>query len=337
MNINLQNAIIGAKAIIDEYIKNANIARIENKTVNSFVYKNDHNGYQQAYFATNENIGSYLCIYDISNKSNALTVTSSGDHTFNLITEGILNIDTFDVNMLTEYLALGLKRAMIVKYNFKDYIHTLKILLNESTPILEITDILSGLLPYMDKEHRIFLSEILNYNFKMQQQYALNKNIIDILFIGTRKIEKIMFNNNYLLNEEQYNKLRNNIGKANISFTYADANNLGHTFKGKEYDLVLLSNILGYFNSIYGNNWNYEILKNYLNDLKNITKDDGVIYFYYLFLYEWFTGIKKYTRDNVISNSDIVISDLTEEKIHSFNTQHDMIKDAVALVKVRKQ
>ena len=67
-----------------------------------------HTSYSKVYLWTNENIDAYLNIVDISSKENALSVLASGDQTFNLITKGIMNIDTFDTNKLTEYFALGL-------------------------------------------------------------------------------------------------------------------------------------------------------------------------------------------------------------------------------------
>ena len=59
---------------------------------------------------------------DFKDKKKALSVLASGDHVFNLIYYGILNIDTFDTNRLTEYYALGLKRAALLAFTYEEYL-----------------------------------------------------------------------------------------------------------------------------------------------------------------------------------------------------------------------
>lgn len=78
--------------------------------------------YQRVYKDTNENIDGYMRLMDLEGKRNALTVLASGDHAFNLVYHGILDIETFDTNRLTEYYSLGLKRAAILKYDYYSYL-----------------------------------------------------------------------------------------------------------------------------------------------------------------------------------------------------------------------
>ena len=91
---------------------------------NRFDYYGDnricYRGFRNLYFQSNENIDYYLNMIDLGNRENALTVAGSGDHIFNLVANGITEVDSFDINYLTEYLALGLKKAMIVKYSYYD-------------------------------------------------------------------------------------------------------------------------------------------------------------------------------------------------------------------------
>ncbi len=63
--------------------------------------------YDKFYPYTNECISGYLRFVDFIKKNSALSVLSSGDHVFSLISHGINNVDTFDINRLTEYYALG--------------------------------------------------------------------------------------------------------------------------------------------------------------------------------------------------------------------------------------
>ncbi|MBR2828102.1 MAG: hypothetical protein IKE70_02595, partial [Bacilli bacterium] len=80
----------------------------------------NYNPYKSTYLWTNEDIIETLNQVKIPKKEKALTVLSSGDHLFNLIVDGYKEIDTFDINRLSEYTSLGLKRAMILKYNLED-------------------------------------------------------------------------------------------------------------------------------------------------------------------------------------------------------------------------
>ena len=82
----------------------------------------EHSKYSKIYFWTNENVDAYLNLVTFEGKDSALSVLASGDQLFNLICKGIINIDTFDSNKLTEYFAFGLKRAAILKYSYQDYI-----------------------------------------------------------------------------------------------------------------------------------------------------------------------------------------------------------------------
>ena len=83
-----------------------------------------HNAFSnRVYSYTNENIKSYLNNFDFNDKNSALSVLSSGDYVFNLIHNGITSIDAFDSNYLTEFYSLGIKKAMILKYDYKDFLH----------------------------------------------------------------------------------------------------------------------------------------------------------------------------------------------------------------------
>ncbi|MBQ4584294.1 MAG: hypothetical protein IJA94_05360 [Bacilli bacterium] len=50
-----------------------------------------------------------------------MCVLSRGDHAFNAICHGIDKVDTFDVNRLTEYYAIGFKKRAIECLNFEQF------------------------------------------------------------------------------------------------------------------------------------------------------------------------------------------------------------------------
>ena len=61
-------------------------------------------------------------------KNNGLTVLGSGVYAFSLITNGVMNVDTFDINRLIEFYALGLNRAMILKYSYQECLDIMRII-----------------------------------------------------------------------------------------------------------------------------------------------------------------------------------------------------------------
>lgn len=267
----MENSIRGAKGLIDKQILDR---RIEN-------FGTPFSEYQKVYFSTNENINGYLNLVDFNNKDSALSVMSSGDHIFNLITNNILNIDTFDTNKLTEYYVLGLKRALVLKCNYKEYLKSISILMDSNSDNDRINELIYDLLPFMDRKYRIYWCEILDYNYKEQKLDNTNLNLIKMLFINTIDVSHI---NNYLMNEDNYNKLKENIIKTNISFKCVDAVNLSSEFD-KKYDFILLSNILDYFYKFYGMNWRIDKLEKYVDGLHNLTREDATVFVNYIYNY----------------------------------------------------
>ena len=154
--------------------------------------------YSRSYFCTNENIKNYLKIINLSEKENALSVLSSGDHPFNLISLGIMNIDTFDINRISPYFALGLKRALIIKYNYLEYLKIVKKLSNKYISLEELTAILNDLLPLMDKHDRKFWQAIINYNYFRQKDSYQNINLFYLITQNAYSFKKSIKGNIFL-------------------------------------------------------------------------------------------------------------------------------------------
>lgn len=289
----MEKCINGAKKLIEKQIFGGGIS-----------YGASFSSYGKAYFWTNENIKGYLDLVNLEGKENALTVLASGDHAFNLIQRGILNIDTFDTNRLTEFYSLELKRAIILKYNYKQYLSFMRILCSSNISVDTLTDMIKGLLPFMSERGKTFWNEILDYNYKVQKHHGTYINLIRLLCVGP------YFNNEgingYTLSKENYNLLRNNLSKANITFTQANATSLNESFN-KKYDCILLSNILDYFDSYFGDNWTYDNLKEYTQKLEEVAKSDAIIFLHYIFFYG--------KECKLIHDSDIYKMDLKEEKV----------------------
>ena len=242
-----------------------------------------YNPYKSVYLWTNEDIKNTLKHININNKEKALTVLSSGDHLFNLLVDGYKKVDTFDINKLSEYTSLGLKRAMILKYKLDEFKERIdKIKENDYTKEEELQEI-RDCLNYMDEKHKIFFMEILNAAAKKKIIVGNNNRLLDHLIKKepTTKTEKIL-GNNYLDNESNYELLRKRLNNTEITFT--ERNILELDNKKNNYDLIHLSNILDYAYIYWGTNWKYSNLKKVENNLKQELANDGVIILYYIFL-----------------------------------------------------
>lgn len=311
----MENAIKSTKDMILRQVK-------DNKS--SFVGE-PFTKYQKVYFSTNENIKGYL--NNINRNENALTVLSSGDHVFNLIKEDVLNIDTFDTNSLTEFYVFGIRTAMILKYNYKNYLEVLSRIISQEITIDEMTNFINDLLPFMDDKYRMYWNCIKEYNYKIQKEYNTNINLFDLITLGNYNINNFILRNNYLDDEVSYEKLRNNLKRVNISFKNIDVIDLSKKYKDK-YDIIMLSNIFDYMYKYFGYNYNYSDIKEYLSNLRNMLKEKGNLFFKYIYNYS-----SKYTiRKNLFPNSKIDTDDLLPGKVIDFKTK-DGINDGMIILK----
>lgn len=269
-------------------------------------------GYQKGYLLTNENIKAYLDLVSFDGKDKALTVLLSGDHMMSLISKGITNIDTFDINGMQPYLALGLKRAMVLKYSYLEFLEVNNKLNNAFTSIEEITSIIIDLLPFMEIKHASFWKKIIDYNYQVQKGRKEQVNPIVLLTKANESITKqYPYSVSFLESEEQYNALKNSLKNANVNFKAINASNLTKEFPSK-YDFILLSNILDYFGPIWGLGWEYDKLKKFEEELSKISKQDGIVFLHYL-------HNRRLKNQGILFDGSLVMEeDLENEKIFSF-------------------
>lgn len=283
--------------------------------------------YQKVYFSTNENIKGYINSKNLNNGENALTVLSSGDHVFNLVRENVLNIDAFDTNTLTEFYVFGIRIPMILKYDYRDYLEILNKIISEEITLDEMTTFFNDLLPYMDKKYRTYWNIIKEYNYKMQKEHNTNINLFNLITLGNYNFKKFILRNNYLEDDVSYEILRNNLKRVNIRFKNIDVLDISKNYNDK-YDIILLSNIFDYMFKHFGYNYNYSDIKEYLNNLRNMLKENGSIFFKYIYNYS-----SKYTiRKKLFPNSKINIDDLLPGRVSDFKLNDD-INDGMIILK----
>lgn len=280
---------------------------------------------QKAYYMTNENMTGYMDDLEGTKKS-ALTVTGSGDHILNLLSKGVLDIETFDTNAFAAYYALGLKKALILKYSYKEYLEVMQ-KLGTSKDLEYQTQILFEALPFMEKEYRDFWSSILEHNYKIQKDNKTILNIIELLFLNIKSTDVFVKNNPYLKDEASYETTRENLKKARIVFTNTDAFFLDKVYSNFEFDIIMISNILDYFNRSLGNSWNKTELDKYIDSLKGVLSDEGIIYLHYIFKYG-----KNFQKSHIIQCSGVTKDDIDGEII-SFPSNICAIYDGMVTVR----
>lgn len=299
----MDNELCAAKEILKRQVETR---KIEQVTLGE---------YKKVYRETNENIDGYMNLIDFQGKEHALTVLSSGDHVFNLLYHGILNIDTFDTNPLTEYYALGLKRSAILALNYKEYLKFMKKLVSSSTSIDELYLLITSLFPYMCEKYRYFWQTILDYNYHLQKRMRKPLNLFQMLLINIQKEQTSIMKNSYLQSEENYNKTKTNLAASSITFQKTNCLHLSEVATRK-YDLLFLSNILDYLDEYFGYLWGYKKLKEYSQQLSKIMNKKGCIALTYTArCYQMKTG--SYISYPILS-SRIKLSDLTTEELLLF-------------------
>lgn len=279
--------------------------------------------YSKGYLWTNENIKEYINKKYISEYNSALSVTGSGDHLFNLILNNVLNIDTFDTNTLTEYNVLGLKKALIEKFKYNDFLTICELIANNMLTLEETTYLIKDLLPLMDKKYRKYWQKISEYNYQLQKNNDEYLDLFAMLFINITEKNKFIRRNSYLMGKDNYDKFKENMMRANINFYCTNAINILDTFPNQKYDVILLSNILDYITI----NWNYEQLRKFEDELLFITNNNGKIFLAYLLNY--------YNKNNknIFRRADIKKEELINEIIIELKEKDYKHNDAVILIR----
>lgn len=279
--------------------------------------------YSKGYLWTNENIKEYINKKYISEYNSALSVTASGDHLFNLILNNVLNIDTFDTNTLTEYNVLGLKKALIEKFKYNDFLTICELIANNMLTLEETTYLIKDLLPLMDKKYRKYWQNISEYNYQLQKKNDEYLDLFAMLFININEKNNFIRRNSYLMGKDNYDKFKENMMRANINFYCTNAINILDTFPNQKYDVILLSNILDYITI----NWNYEQLRKFEDELLFITNNNGKIFLAYLLNY--------YNKNNknIFRRADIKKEELINEIIIELKEKDYKHNDAVILIR----
>ncbi|MCM1052830.1 MAG: DUF3419 family protein [Ruminococcus sp.] len=305
---------------------------IYHQVKNGFISEPFFGTYEKVYAGTNENINGYMSKLDFEGKNSALTVMAGGDFALNAILNGILSVDTFDLNRLTKYFVLGIKRSAILTFDYKEYLAFMTKLFSSTTSIDDLSDMINSLMPNMDYIYSLYWQSIISYNYNIQKRKLKKLNLFEMLLTNIQGTLKSIYKNTYLISEENYNKLRMALGKVNITFRNVDILNVPDVYQSGQYDFVFLSNIADYLYKYFGSNWSYRNLEKFKSKFKDLLAPNGTLALAYL--------ISCYKKgeftDNLILNSSIKKEDLTTEEILLFphlvnNRPAEDIKDGMIL------
>lgn len=236
----------------DDIIKAQNIVsggliNISDKTFHndSFIYK-----------TSNERL-SELVKYFL-NKNDILTVIASGDLQLNCISQGVTNIDAFDISVFPKYFA-NLKIAAIKAIDEDEYIEFFFKAISTDD---KYDDYYERIRKYLNNEDLVFWDGLFDY-FDWFEIYN------SLLFSHETFYEKNVIKENIYLQGNNYKELRKKLDSANINYYQGDIVDLSKKIK-KEYDVIYLSNI------IY-----YVLIKKYLKMINNFKlKENGMVLSY---------------------------------------------------------
>lgn len=97
--------------------------------------------------------------------------------------------------------------------------------------------------------------------------------------------DTVMRSNPYLQSDQNYELLRENLDKNNISFVCGDIFDMNSAIGNKKFDVMIFSNILQYLEFFAKKEDPYKLLKESFEDWKEHLNDNGLLQLLYLYTY----------------------------------------------------
>ena len=190
-------------------------------------------------FAT-ENVSGYMNYFDLKDKS-LLTVGSSGDQILNAYNNGCRDITLIDINPFSSYY-IYLKIAGILSLDYQEFMEFFFKYIGMETNYkrynIGLFNKLSNNLKSLDYESYYFFNEIFNkYSREKISDYLMNDD--------ETRYKVIKGINNYLQNEESYNKTKKILKDICFKYINQDIFKFNSDLK---YDNIFLSNLCTHVN-----------------------------------------------------------------------------------------
>ena len=200
--------------------------------------------WQKSYAWPNEDEKEILKLIDFKRIRRVLTVLSSGDYLYSLISKGIINVDTFDISPITQYYSLGLKKSVIETIpdcgEFKRYLGSLIYSDNARYVGREIENLLSRMI----EKYQLFWSEMIKFNYDLQKRKARQLPLLPMLL----NTEKCFPNRcSYLNSQTDYDRVRIYLKGLIIKHYNINILDVNKPLEpGVLYNLIIMSNIFDY-------------------------------------------------------------------------------------------
>ena len=278
------------------------------------------------YAFTNENINDYLNKLKKDKIDKVLTVLASGDHLYNLALIKPPLVDLVDINPLTEYYALGFKKALFKMCDYGEYIEAIYYLFKSDNYDIDIEKkFWEKLFNLIEEKYQPFFRDIITFYFKMQKIYKRKIRLMQILTKDYYYNEEALrLYNGYMMSEENYEKLKEFLDIVKVSF---NKQNIFLEDKKDYYDLIMASNVLDY---VIKREFNMDSLYSLYRSLRNSLKGDGIImaHYIYSFLDKKTLSYKSYP----IPSTDILERELKREEL-IWTDKYKGDKDAVLVLR----
>lgn len=269
----------------------------QNLIENKYIFSKDYYyRFRQIYPFTTENLKDKYQFFDLNGKE-VLTVQGSGDQLLELLLNGAINIDTFDINPLTELytdLKIAAFKSQITKKEYLDFFryNDYPKFGTDNNKCFN-QEIFNKIKKNLNQESYEFWNQLFSiYNHK---QIRRKDYLFSIDEARDAVFEKILS----YYQEENFERLYQMVEKLNNNFIESDIRNLPKVLT-KQYDFIDLSNIIRYAEKMYDSN----PLENYYKLITQIIpflKPNGNLIVGYLYQleneYSLFQFYKKELRD----------------------------------------
>lgn len=273
--------------------------------------------YSRGFFATTECIKEYLERVEFA-KTRALTVLSCGDQIFNLVHNGVKEIDAFDINTL-QYYVYQLRLAMLKNYSYKDFVMFNVEFANGFSVSYEFIEIVKKLKESLPDDVYHYYRSVLDYSLKFR---GLNRLYMPVSLNFT-------CSNNYLASEEDYLFLRKQIEEVQVNISFGSVLDIVQ-FLDKKYSIILLSNIADYL-SYDVKKFGIKEFRKYIKLFEDNLLKNGVIVNYMYGAYDSNSSVIRTTRSDAITPA--VLGEDNVFKIESY--PHNLNHEAYYLVRKR--
>ena len=224
------------------------------------------------YRGSNERTEKFVDLFE--NKKDILTVISSSDQLLNAILMGAINIDAFDISNFPKYY-MWLKIAAIKSLDRDDYINFFYDAVSSKQEVYDDM-YFDAIRKNLDNNAEKFWTSLINY-------YDWNIITYSSLFSGEVVSSSNAINKNRYLKLDNYKKMKSILNSVNIKTYEGNILNLAGKLD-KMYDLIYLSNIIGYVDKT-----------EYKNMLSRFNlKEDGAILTY---IYDYNKRIENFFSD----------------------------------------